>query len=127
MATTSEHKPLNTSYEIFILALSLLSIFNLIVEILPIEQDVKNLVVTIDLALTPIFLFDFLNRLIKAPSKQGYLLKGGAGWILSGACPFQACASRDCFGCGAFTMDCAASGCGTSGIPFWRVVPRAHC
>ena len=88
MATTSEHKPLNTSYEIFILALSLLSIFNLIVEILPIEQDVKNLVVTIDLALTPIFLFDFLNRLIKAPSKQGYLLKGG-GWLdFIGSLPF---------------------------------------
>jgi voltage-gated potassium channel len=88
MATTSEHKPLNTSYEIFILALSLLSIFNLIVEILPIEQDVKNLVVTIDWALTPIFLFDFLNRLIKAPSKQGYLLKGG-GWLdFIGSLPF---------------------------------------
>jgi voltage-gated potassium channel len=88
MATTGEQKPINTNYEIFILALSVLSIFNLIVEVLPIDQGVKNLVEIFDVALTPIFLFDFLSRLIKAPSKLGYLLKGG-GWLdFIGSLPF---------------------------------------
>jgi len=88
MATTGEQKPINTNYEIFILALSVLSIFNLIVELLPIDQDVKNLVEIFDVALTPIFLFDFLSRLIKAPSKPGYLIKGG-GWLdFIGSLPF---------------------------------------
>ena len=88
MATTGEQKPINTNYEIFILAVSFLSIFNLILEILPIDRDVKNLLYVVDIALTPIFLFDFLSRLINAPSKSGYLLKGG-GWLdFIGSLPF---------------------------------------
>ncbi len=59
MATTSEQKPINTNYEIFILALSILSIFNLLLEILPIDPYVKTLVEIVDVALTPIFLADF--------------------------------------------------------------------
>src|SRR6266496_4021210 len=88
MATTGEQKPINTNYEFFILALTVLSIFNLIVEFLPIDQDVKTLLVTIDVALTPIFLFDFLSRLVSAPNKVGYLYKGG-GWLdFIGSLPF---------------------------------------
>ena len=89
-ATSSKQKPINTNYEMFILALSVLSIFNLLLEILPIEQDVKTLVVIFDVALTPIFLADFLYRLISAPSKGGYLIKGG-GWLdFIGSLPFPA-------------------------------------
>ena len=90
MATTSEQKPINTNYEIFILALSILSIFNLILEILPIDPYVRNLVVIFDVALTPIFLADFCYRLFSAPSKVGYLIKGG-GWLdFIGSLPFPA-------------------------------------
>ena len=90
MATSSEQKVKNTNYEIFILALSVLSIFNLLVEILPIDQDVKNLVEIIDVALTPIFLADFLYRLISSPGKWEYLVKGG-GWLdFIGSLPFPA-------------------------------------
>ena len=88
MATTSKQKPINTNYELFILALSVLSIFNLLLEILPIDPYVKNLVEIFDVALTPIFLGDFLYRLISAPSKGGYLIKGG-GWLdFIGSLPF---------------------------------------
>jgi voltage-gated potassium channel Kch len=88
MATTSEQKPINTNYEIFILALSFLSIFNLIFELLPIDQDVKILLDVVDIALTPIFLIDFLNRLFSAPSKGRYFFKGG-GWLdFIGSLPF---------------------------------------
>lgn len=89
-ATTSTQKPINTNYEVFILALSVLSIFNLVVEILPLAQDVKDLVAIVDVALSPIFLADFFNRLIRAPSKVGYLFKGG-GWLdFIGSLPFPA-------------------------------------
>jgi voltage-gated potassium channel len=90
MATTSEQKPINTNYELFILALSVLSIFNLIVELLPIDPYVRSLVEICDVALTPIFLADFFQRLIRAPSKAGYLIKGG-GWLdFVGSLPFPA-------------------------------------
>jgi hypothetical protein len=47
-ATPSGQTAINTNYEIFILALSVLSIFNLVVEILPFAQDVKDLVTIVD-------------------------------------------------------------------------------
>ena len=88
MATTSKQKPINTNYELFILALSVLSIFNLIVEILPTDPYVQSLVVIFDWALTPIFLGDFCYRLFSAPSKVGYFFKGG-GWLdFIGSLPF---------------------------------------
>src|SRR3989442_491389 len=88
MATTSKQKPINCNYELFILALSVLSIFNLIVEILPTDPYVQSLVVIFDWALTPIFLGDFCYRLFSAPSKVGYFFKGG-GWLdFIGSLPF---------------------------------------
>jgi voltage-gated potassium channel len=90
MTTTSKQKPINTNYELFILALSVLSIFNLILEFLPINPYVQTLVVIFDWAITPIFLGDFCYRLFSAPSKVGYLFKGG-GWLdFIGSLPFPA-------------------------------------
>ncbi len=88
MATTSKQKPINTNYEIFILAVSFLSIFNLLFELLPIDQDIKNLLYIFDILITPIFLIDFLYRLFSAPSKGGYFFKDG-GWLdFIGSLPF---------------------------------------
>src|SRR5205814_8423821 len=88
VATTSKQKPINTNYEIFILAVSILSIFNLLFELLPIDQEIKDLIYIFDVLLTPIFLIDFLYRLFSAPSKVGYFFKGG-GWLdFIGSLPF---------------------------------------
>src|SRR6266566_3671643 len=88
MATTSKQKPINTNYEIFILAVSFLSIFNLLFELLSIDQDIKNLLYIFDILITPIFMIDFLYRLFSAPSKVGYFFKGG-GWLdFIGSLPF---------------------------------------
>ena len=88
MVPKSEQKPFKTNYEIFILTLSLLSIVNLLIALLPIDQDVKNLAYTIDVGITPIFLFDFFRRLFRAPRKRGYLTEGG-GWLdFIGSLPF---------------------------------------
>ena len=126
MATSGEQKPIRTNYEIFILTLSLLSIVNLLIALLPIDQDVKNLVYIIDVAITPIFLFDFFRRLISAPSKGGYLIEGG-GWLdFIGSLPFPSCGSRDCIVCGTCIGSCVDLGCGTSGLPLSGVVPRAR-
>jgi voltage-gated potassium channel Kch len=88
-ATSSKQQVTNTNYEFFILALSVLSIFNLVMEILPmVDPYVKNLLNTIDIALTPVFLADFLYRLVSAPSKRRYLTSGG-GWLdFIGSLPF---------------------------------------
>jgi voltage-gated potassium channel len=88
MASHSEQKPFKANYEIFILTLSLVSIVNLLCLLLPIDQDIKNLAYSIDVGITPIFLFDFFRRLIRAPKKWGYLI-AGAGWLdFIGSLPF---------------------------------------
>ena len=69
MATTSKQKPINTNYELFIMALSVLSIFNLIVEFLPIDPYVQNLVVIFDRAITPIFEVTFVIVSSAHPAK----------------------------------------------------------
>jgi voltage-gated potassium channel Kch len=89
MAKSNKQRAMNTNYEFFILALSVLSIFNLIMELLPTTDPyVKNLLNIIDIAITPIFLADFLYRLFTAPSKLRYLTRGG-GWLdFIGSLPF---------------------------------------
>ncbi len=70
----------DTSYEFFILLLSLLSIFNLIILILPsIEPILKDVVKVIDLILSLIFVADFLYRFFTAESKTEYFFKKW-GW-----------------------------------------------
>lgn len=67
-----------TSYELFILAISILSIVNLVALIfLPFESQAWWLIAYIDTALTLIFLGDFTYRLFTAPTKGWYLRHGG--------------------------------------------------
>jgi voltage-gated potassium channel len=76
-----------SSYELFIGALSILSILNLVFLLLPITAQVKQLILIIDVALTVIFLIDFTIRLASAPVKSRYFFKGG-GWLdLLGSLP----------------------------------------
>ena len=67
-----------TVYELFIFAISILSIINMLLEaIFEFRSSYWWLVVTIDIALTIIFLIDFGYRLKTAPSKRHYLGRGG--------------------------------------------------
>lgn len=71
-------------YEIFITLLSLLSVFNLgfLVVTSLLEPDgsaAQEVVVLMDVIITPIFAFDFLYRLLTAHSKREYFF-GGWGW-----------------------------------------------
>jgi voltage-gated potassium channel Kch len=76
-----------SSYELFIGALSILSIFNLVLLLLPITDQVKQLILIVDVALTFIFLIDFTLRFVSAPVKSRYFFRGG-GWLdLIGSLP----------------------------------------
>jgi len=76
-----------SSYELFIGALSILSIFNLLLLVLPLNEQEQNLIFIVDAWLTVIFISDFLLRLKRAPVKSQYFFRG-FGWLdLIGSLP----------------------------------------
>lgn len=81
----------STSYEIFILLLSILSLANIVIFILPgMDPLVKGVISIMDIFITLIFMLDFLYRLFTADSKSDYVLKQ-SGWAdLLSSLPFQA-------------------------------------
>lgn len=70
----------NTSYELFIGALSLLSIVNLILYFLVPDPEVSSVILIMDGLLSVIFIADFLYRLFSAESKSEYFFHQ-MGWI----------------------------------------------
>ncbi len=77
-----------TVYELFILAISILSIINmLLLTIFDFESSYWWLVAQIDIALTIIFVLDFSYRLRTAPSKRHYLRHGGGVFDFLGCLP----------------------------------------
>ncbi len=81
----------STSYEIFILLLSILSLVNIVIFILPsMDPHVKGVILIMDIFITMIFMLDFLYRLFTADSKSDYVLRQ-YGWAdLLSSLPFQA-------------------------------------
>jgi voltage-gated potassium channel len=78
---------MGSSYEGFILLLSLLSLCNILFLVFPgLYPDATRVITVMDLFLSCVFLFDFLFRLITAGSKARYILRDG-GWadLLSSA------------------------------------------
>ena len=73
-------------YEIFVAVLSVLSIFNLVLVLIPgVDPDAVNVVIIINLCLTLIFLFDFGYRLATAKSRSYYFIRDW-GWADLLAC-----------------------------------------
>jgi voltage-gated potassium channel len=78
----------STTYEFFILAISVLSILNMgLWFVLPFESQSWQLVFTVDAILTVIFLTDFVFRLLTAPTKWWYLRHGGGVFDFLGCMP----------------------------------------
>ena len=78
----------STTYEFFILAISVLSIVNMVLWfVLPFESEAWSLVFTVDAILTIIFLVDFTFRLVTAPTKWWYLRHGGGVFDFLGCVP----------------------------------------
>jgi voltage-gated potassium channel len=86
-----EHKQLKlTNFDLFILALSIFSVFNLIWLILPVSDAVRNVVNIVDVGISLLFLADFLLLLRRAPNKIHFFFKG-YGWLdLISSLPFPA-------------------------------------
>lgn len=70
----------NTSYELFIGALSLLSILNLVLYYLVPDPAVASVILIMDGLLSLIFIGDFLYRLFSAESKSYYFFRQ-MGWV----------------------------------------------
>src|SRR3954462_5584599 len=77
-----------TSWDIFVLALSVLSIVNIALALAPLSAAVHNVVLAVDGVLSVIFLADFFWRLKHAPHKRSYLI-AERGWLdFLGSLPF---------------------------------------
>ncbi len=74
---TSELKPIG--YELFIAALSILSIFNMVLGFVVQNQTLETVILVINGFMMPIFLGDFLYRFFTAESKSGYFFRN-FGW-----------------------------------------------
>lgn len=74
-----------SNWELFILALSLLSLANVALYFLSLSEDSMNIVAVVDFALCAFFLADFAHRLLAASSKRGYVLRGGGRLDLIGS------------------------------------------
>lgn len=84
MSNESSRELKSAGYEIFILLLSLLSVANMVFVAVasigaPLGGPAREVVLLMDAVITPIFLVDFLYRLLTAKSRRGYFV-GGWGW-----------------------------------------------
>jgi len=74
----------NIGYEVFIAALSILSILNLVLIFFVQDQTIDFVLEAMNLLLSIVLFFDFLYRLRKAPSKSAYFFRE-FGWADLGA------------------------------------------
>jgi voltage-gated potassium channel len=85
--SAAEQKEVN-SYELFIGALSVISIINIVLALTLPDPAVRNVIIIVDTGLCFVFFADFLGRLRNAESKSGYFFRQ-LGWLdLLGSLPF---------------------------------------
>ncbi len=70
----------STNYELFILSLAILSIFNWILYYTLDDQDVIRVIQLVDLLISVIFIADFVYRILTAASKRRYFFRE-LGWL----------------------------------------------
>ncbi len=80
MIQIKRREQLDFGYELFIAAVSILSVFNMVLAYVPgIDPDAINVVYIINLVLTLLFIYDFGLRLATAPSRSFYFFRD-YGW-----------------------------------------------
>jgi len=80
MIHIARREQLDFGYELFIAAVSVLSVFNLILIYFPrIDPDAVNVVYTINVILTLFFIYDFSLRFATAPDRKFYFFRN-FGW-----------------------------------------------
>ena len=80
MSSNPAGGPRGTAYELFLVLLSLLSIFNAVLIIVPFLSGAgREVVIVMETLLTPVFLVDFVLRLARSRPRTAYLLHA-FGW-----------------------------------------------
>jgi len=80
MIHIKRREQLDFGYELFIAAVSILSVFNMLLAYIPeVDQDAINVVYIINAVLTLLFIYDFSLRLATAPSRSFYFIRD-YGW-----------------------------------------------
>jgi voltage-gated potassium channel len=80
MIHIKRREQLDFGYELFIAAVSILSVFNMVLAYIPgVDQDAINVVYLINAVLTLLFIYDFGLRLATAPSRSFYFIRD-YGW-----------------------------------------------
>ena len=80
MIHIKRREQLDFGYELFIAAVSILSVFNMLLAYIPgVDQDAINVVYIINAVLTLLFIYDFGLRLATAPSRSFYFFRD-YGW-----------------------------------------------
>jgi voltage-gated potassium channel Kch len=84
----SEQRTKPTTFDLFILALSVFSLVNIILLLVISNEQIRNVVLIVDAVWSIAFLADFSLRLHRAPTKSFYFF-GQRGWLdLIGSLPF---------------------------------------
>jgi voltage-gated potassium channel len=85
--TAAERREVNP-YELFIGALSVISIINIVLALLVQDPEVRNVIIIVDTGLCFVFFADFIGRLRNAEGKSRYFFRQ-LGWLdLLGSLPF---------------------------------------
>jgi voltage-gated potassium channel len=80
MIHIKRREQLDFGYELFIAAVSILSVFNMVLAYIPgVDPDAINVVYIINAVLTLLFIYDFSLRLATAPSRSFYFIRD-YGW-----------------------------------------------
>ncbi len=80
----------SSPYELFILGLSILSLVNFVVLLLPVRSTTKAVLIAVDTFMSIFFLIDFAKRYRVADDRRGYFFRR-FGWLdLIGSLPFPA-------------------------------------
>ena len=66
-------------YELFVLLVSLLSIANTAIVLIPFSPNIQQVALLVDVLIAPVFLVDFVYRLVSAPSRRRYVVRQ-YGW-----------------------------------------------
>jgi voltage-gated potassium channel len=75
------------SYELFLLAITILSILNIFLFWFTTDEEMREVILILEIILSIFFIFDFLYRLISAENKYSYFVKQ-FGWLdLLGSLP----------------------------------------
>ena len=85
---STEVELFTTGYEIFIGALSVLSLVNIVLLVVPRDQALQTVVYTVDIVLSLAFLIDYTVRLLRSPARLHYFFRD-FGWAdLLASLPF---------------------------------------